>query len=82
MLLDIGARIGELINATPAVTVRSPSGKMAGGKKSLPEGITKRGSKSARTIAENPEIVAKIKAQAQVRGHPDRDSGFGELAEQ
>lgn len=64
MLLDIEARIGELIKATPKPTIRAASGKMAGSEKSLPEGITEKGSRSARTIADNPAIVAKIKAQA------------------
>jgi hypothetical protein len=64
MLLDIEARIGELIKATPRATLRTASGRMAGSEKSLPAGITEKGSRRARIIANNPEIVAKIKAQA------------------
>lgn len=64
MLLDIEARIGELIKQTPRVPTRLPSGKMTGSKKSLPDGITRRRAADSRNIADNPVVVAKIKAEA------------------
>jgi hypothetical protein len=70
MLLDIEARIGELLpsaeEARNAGSKRGPA--IRDGKKTipspLPEGITKHRASDARTIKDNPEIVAKIKAQA------------------
>ena len=55
------ARIGELL--PPSVPVRTIGGQM-NGRERLPEGITHRKAHQARTIKDNPEIVAKIKAQA------------------
>ena len=64
MLLDIEARIGELIETIPRVPRQEPSGRLKGSEKQLPDGITKRRSYQARTIKDNPYIVAKVKARA------------------
>ena len=61
MLLDIEARIGELVGP-PKSPVRM-SGKFVGREKSN-HGINPRLASRARVIHDNPEIVAKIKAQA------------------
>lgn len=65
MLLDIEARIGELLpGREDAQKLGRKIGKTPGVSKVLPEGITRYTAKSARIIAENPEIVATVKAQA------------------
>jgi len=70
MLLEIEARIGELLpsredaqkaaRATGSHRMAIPKGTA----KILPEGITHKKAYQARTIKDNPEVVAKIKAQA------------------
>ena len=64
MLLDIEARIGELL--PEATKTHIPRRDMAKGpaEKSLPEGIDYRRAYKARTIAKHPEIVEKVKAKA------------------
>jgi len=68
MLLDIEARIGEFYAAIPSQqnTSRLPqSGKQKGRVASIKElGISPREAQKALQIHKNPEIVAKIKAQA------------------
>jgi len=69
MLLDIEARIGEL--AEKELPARSIAGGKGGGSSPSGEppkyerlGMTRKKLEHARTIKDNPEIVAKIKAQA------------------
>jgi len=61
MLLDIETRIGELLPDVTRIPKRDTAGKMA---KELPEGMDYRRAHKARTIANNPDIVEKIKAKA------------------
>jgi len=66
MLLDIVARIGELL-PSPEES-RSKAGQIhippEERKRVLPEGINRKQARHARIIKNNPEVVAKIKAQA------------------
>jgi hypothetical protein len=64
MLLDIEARIGELLpSREESIKGRpSPSGKRVQMKR--PEGITEKRAHHARAISEHPDIVEKVKAQA------------------
>ena len=69
MLLDIEARIGELL--PDAEEARRLSGAISKGKKRngkrepvLPEGISGKRAHQSRVIARNPDIVEKVKAQA------------------
>jgi len=70
MLLDIEARIGELLPS--AEEARRQSGQVTNGRPTpkgkrkpvLPEGITGKKAHQARAIKDHPEIVEKVKAQA------------------
>lgn len=71
MLLDIEARIGQLLPSREEIrdTVKKnlkkgPVASDEGVGKLLPEGLDKGNAYKFRAIAENPEIVEKIKAQA------------------
>ncbi len=70
MLLDIEARIGELLPSREEALKAGGGGDRRWGspaektRKVLPEGISGKHATQARTIKENPIIVAKIKAQA------------------
>lgn len=71
MLLDIEARIGELLPSREDVSRfqkgnlrHSVEGKGRTLDKILPEGMTRHRAQQSRHISENPTIVAKIKAQA------------------
>lgn len=60
-LLDAEARIGEILSARP-ITDRSHRG---GTSKPLPEGITRNQSSQFQLLAENKEIIEKVKAEAE-----------------
>lgn len=70
LLLDIEARIGELLPSAEEAQKLSHkiprSGLPRSGphQKVLPEGITERKAHQARTIKAHPDIVARVKAQA------------------
>lgn len=73
MLLDIEARIGELLPPVEVtrrtgrgVSERNTRGQATKGcaVKTLPDGINKKKAFQSRRIAENPEIVEKVKTQA------------------
>ncbi len=70
MLLDIEARIGEMLPA-PSTAVKGTGLKGQKGAKGgatkekvLPKGLTSNRAWQARVIAKHPEIVAKVKARA------------------
>ena len=65
MLLDIETRIGELLPPPEkAEEMGRRKGKVPGATKVLPEGMTSHRAQSSRAIAMHPEIVERIKAQA------------------
>lgn len=69
LLLDIEARIGELLPSAEEATVigKSMGGKVRHGQQVpplFPAGINKRKAHQARTIKAHPDIVARVKAQA------------------
>jgi len=70
MLLDIEARIGELL-PTPlearAFGQTKDGSPMKAGRRILPEGVDHKKSYEARTIKNHPGIVDRIKAQARER---------------
>jgi len=65
MLLDIEARIGELL-PTPSLKTAlfKKKGSLTQTRSTLPEGITSQRASRARAIAKHPDVVARIKAQA------------------
>lgn len=70
LLLDIEARIGELLPSAKEAMGQSsqkrgvPKGKARPAPAILPDGISSKKAHQARTIKDNPEVVVKIKAQA------------------
>jgi len=89
MLLDIEARIGELL---PSVKESLQAGGRIGGKirqgkpspmRVRPEGITEHRATHARAIAAHPEIVEKVKAQARENEDiPTRTAVINEIRHQ
>jgi len=64
LVVDAEGKLGKLLAVTPLSEKRSSSSR---GTCSLPEGITKKHSHRAQTIAANPEIVAQAKKKARKR---------------
>lgn len=65
LLLDIEARIGELLpDKEEAQRLGRKVGKIPGVSKVLPEGINHHRANQARSIARHPDIVEQVKAQA------------------
>jgi N6-adenosine-specific RNA methylase IME4 len=58
-LLDAESKIGELLKDIPNVKAASGAGRC-----SLPEGITHKQSHFFQTLADNPEVVEQVKAEA------------------
>ena len=71
MLLDIEARIGELLPSREEVRASQNQGLKQ--KRILPDGMDWKRSSASRAIKENPAIVAKIKAQAREENAPEPD---------
>jgi hypothetical protein len=65
-LLDVEAKIGELLPSIEETTRLKGGDRRSEGKhrRVLPDGIHSRQAHQARTIKDNPEVVARIKAQA------------------
>jgi len=63
VLLEAESVLGKMLKSIPDKKASS-----GGGTCSLPNGITKKQSHEAQTIANNPEIVQKVKEEAKERG--------------
>ena len=65
-LLDAEARIGEILKeAPPPKFKQNTDGYLEGTIGSLPEGITKKLSYQCQQLAEHPEIIEQVKADAE-----------------
>ena len=60
-LLDAEARIGELL--PPPKSKRNDLGQLKA-EKTLPQGITKQQANNFRTLADHPEVIEQVKAEA------------------
>ena len=63
-LLDAEAKIGEILKNTPKEGKTKEYGNSGGTIPTLPKGITKNQSSQFQTLAENPEIIEQVKAEA------------------
>ena len=62
-LLDAESRIGEILKENPPTSVRDEAGKLRG-KTTLPEGISWNLSSHCQQLAEHPDIIEQVKAEA------------------